>query len=103
MGKTKAKFKNFDFYQPKIVFDQPHYSPNRFLNRVADVVGVKNDRQLSGLLKLSQATISKIRTRKYPMSEASLLRIVEATGWSIKQARKELGEFEVMNANPAEA
>ncbi len=54
-------------------------------------LGCKNDSQLAVKLKLNKPDISKLRNRKYPLSHLKMVRMAEATGWSIYKIREILG------------
>ena len=51
----------------------------------------KNDSQLALKLGLNKPDISKLRNRKNPLSYHKMIRISEATGWSIYKIREILG------------
>lgn len=61
------------------------------LKEVQLELGCKNDAQLARVLGLNAPDISKMRNRKNPLSCHKMIRISEATGWSIYKIREILG------------
>lgn len=78
------------FFDHVTAFKTETYSPQLFLNKAARVLNCMNDSQLSQALQISQPTISNIRNGRSPISPRVLLRVIEATGWTVEQARAAL-------------
>lgn len=79
------------FYHPTAAKIKSSYSPHVFLNAAAKTLGVKNDQQLAKALDLLPSMLSKIRSRSIPVTPYAMLRVIEATGWTVEEARKKLG------------
>lgn len=61
------------------------------LKQVQVELNLKNDAELSRVLKITPGQISKLRHRVQPLSHLKMVRISEATGWSIYKIREILG------------
>ena len=61
------------------------------LKTLQEELGCKNDAQLSKVLGITPGQISKLRHRVQPLSHLKMVRIAEATGWSIYKIREILG------------
>lgn len=59
--------------------------PDRLLDTVMDYLNLKNDAALCRVLGVAPPMISKIRRRGLPLGPAVLLRLLEATGLSIRE------------------
>ena len=67
--------------------NNPDYDPVALLTAVSKKLGAKNDARLAVLLELGPPAISKIRNKSGAVSPFILLRMAEATGWTISVLR----------------
>lgn len=67
------------------------YTPEKLLDSVTKLVGVKNDAQLSKKINVAHPIISKIRNRKVGFSASVILAIHESTGLSLPVIRNLCG------------
>lgn len=58
------------------------------LDFIIEVHKLKNDRGLSRVLEVGQPTISKIRSRYFPVSSDMILRMHEKLGMPVAEIRK---------------
>lgn len=77
----------------KIHMQSPAYTPNRLLNRVMELCGVKNDAQLAALLHASPSTINRIRSRVNFFGGGIILRMQEVAGLTAQDVIDLLGEY----------
>lgn len=75
------------FYISANMVKHKNYDPVALLEEVSEKLGAKNDAKLSVLLELNPPQISKIRTKSLAISPFILLRMAEATGWTIAHLR----------------
>jgi len=68
------------------------YNPAHLIDALVQKLEISNDKELAELLGVSPSTISKIRTRKNPISPAVLVRIHELTDVAIADIRAIIGE-----------
>jgi hypothetical protein len=68
------------------------YNPNRLLDSLIEVVGLKNDAALSRALAVEAPVISKIRHGKLPVGGILLIRMHEISQLSIKDLRILMGD-----------
>lgn len=68
------------------------YNPNRLLDAIIEVVGLKNDAALSRALAVEAPVISKIRHKKLPIGGTLLIRMHEVSHLSIKELRSLMGD-----------
>lgn len=73
-------------------------TPNIVLDTIKDKFDLATDRELASHLKLGFQTISKIRTKIYPVSDTVILRIHEICGLPISEIRHlmELEDFRAL-------
>ena len=79
------------FFHPTAAKKKPEYNPEGLLDAAIAKLGLKNDAALAKALDLYAPLISKIRRRRIAVSPYFLLRLIEATGWTVAEARQELG------------
>lgn len=68
------------------------YDPNNLLDSVLKKMDLRNDAAMSRLLNVAAPIISKVRRRHIPIGGALLIRMHEATGLSIAELRKLMGD-----------
>jgi hypothetical protein len=68
------------------------YDPNTFLDKMLDILRLKNDAALSRALEVGPPVISKIRHGRLPVGAGLLIRIHEVTGLSVADLRLLLGD-----------
>jgi hypothetical protein len=73
--------------------NNPHYAPEKLLDMLAQVLRVKNDRQLAVRLGVLPSQICKIGKRLSPVSASFLINIHEETGLSLVVLRALMGDF----------
>lgn len=61
-----------------------------FLDAVKRQLKIKTDRRLAALLGFTAEYIGSIRRNRVPLTDSILLRILEATDWSIREVREML-------------
>lgn len=92
MAKTAPKIEPVaNFFKHKKAAELKTYAPQKFLDAITEHLKLKNDAQLAKALALSAPVISKVRNRQLPVTPLVMLRALEATGWTPKQAREALG------------
>ena len=79
------------FFHPTVAAAKATYSPENLLAAIAKDLKLKNDAQIAKALDLYAPLISKIRNRHITVTPYVLLRVVEATGWTVAEARQKLG------------
>jgi len=67
------------------------YDPDGLIDGLIDKLCLKNDAALSRLLAVAPPVISKIRHRRLPVGPSLLLRIQDATGIQVNEARQMAG------------
>jgi plasmid maintenance system antidote protein VapI len=60
------------------------FIPHPLFDRIIEIYKLKNDAALARALKMSPSNISRYRFRHRPICAHVILRIHDATGWSIK-------------------
>lgn len=68
------------------------YDPNKLLDAVSEKLQVRNDARLSKALDVAPPVISKIRHFKLPVGASMLIKMHEATGYSIRELRDLMGD-----------
>jgi hypothetical protein len=68
------------------------YDPNRFLDVLAEKLGVTSDKGLSRKLQLARHVIHAVRAGCLPIGASLLLAISEATGIGMPELRGFLGD-----------
>lgn len=69
-----------------------------FLDALIEALDLKNDAALSRLLEVKPPAISKIRNNRLPIGASIQIKILDITGWTVAEMRKELGDPEKMAA-----
>jgi hypothetical protein len=67
--------------------DPAEYDPNQVLDAIMEKLQLKNDAALSRALEVAPPVISKIRHRTLPIGATILLRMHEASDFSIRELR----------------
>lgn len=70
----------------------PDYAPGNLLDVLIVKLKVKNDRQLSMTTGYAASQLSRIRSKKQPISAEFLLMAHEETGMSIAEMRQLIGD-----------
>ena len=68
------------------------YDPNRLLDTLTQRLGVNSDKALSQKLKMNKTLVTRIRQKRLPLGASLLMGIHEATGISIPELKKILGD-----------
>jgi transcriptional regulator with XRE-family HTH domain len=68
------------------------YNPALLLDGLLQKLKLSNDKELAGLIGVTPSLISKIRTRRTPVSAAVLIRVNEITDVEISDIRAIIGE-----------
>jgi hypothetical protein len=68
------------------------YDPNRFLDVLAQKLGVTSDKGLSRKLQIAKHVLHAIRAGCLPIGASILLAISEATGIGMRELRNILGD-----------
>ncbi|WP_338762456.1 hypothetical protein [Massilia sp. METH4] len=68
------------------------YNPNRLLDALIDIMGLKNDAALARSLEVAPPVISKIRHLKLPVGASLLIRMHEVSELSIRDLRYLMGD-----------
>ncbi len=68
------------------------YDPNRLLDTLTQRLGVNSDKALSQKLKMNKTLVARIRQKRLPLGASLLMGIHEATGISIPELKKILGD-----------
>jgi plasmid maintenance system antidote protein VapI len=63
-------------------------TPNYLLNKVSEKLGCDMDKQLARRLDCNHSTICRLRTGQLQISSNLLIKIYDATGWSIEYIRE---------------
>lgn len=77
--------------------EDANYDPAKLLDALIDELLMelpqkkRNDAALSRALLLPPPVVSKIRNKKFPVTDAILVRIYDVTGWSIDKSRELMG------------
>ncbi len=61
--------------------------PHPLFDRILEVYKLKNDAALSRLLQIPPSNLSRYRSRVLPVGPNVILRVHDATGWSIKRIK----------------
>lgn len=105
LGNINAKGKKHSGIREMLHYDldAQTYKPNFFIQKMQEILKVKNDEALSDLLGMSHGAFSRIRHRKGYITPLMLLRLHDLTGMSAKELREIAGitynEEEVRMAN----
>lgn len=75
----------------KSLLKNPRYNPNKLLDIVTEKLGLKNDAALARELEITAPVISKTRNFALPVGPCLALRIMEATGASMKDLYRWMG------------
>lgn len=67
------------------------YTPGRLIDAASRALGVANDLQLSKALLIDKGQISRMRSRKTPISSGMLISVMDRTGWSLTKLRELAG------------
>lgn len=70
---------------------QPGYDPNPLLNTVQTKLALDSDAALARALRLTAPEVSKIRSRRLPISARALIRVHEHAGLPFVQIRQLIG------------
>lgn len=73
-------------------FLQCVYDPNRLLDALIEKMELKNDAALSRALEVGPPIISKLRHLRTPITAGLLIRMHEASGFSIRELRSLMGD-----------
>lgn len=68
--------------------DPQTQNPNHLLDRLLQLLGLKNDAALSRLMDVPPPVISKMRHYRNPVSSNFLIKAHDATGLSINELRE---------------
>lgn len=68
------------------------FDPNQFLDRLMQHMKVQNDEALAKRLKVSVKIIKNIRSRELPVAASILMCIEDATGISVAELRRWMGD-----------
>lgn len=72
--------------------DAEAFSPARLLDRLIELLQVKNDAELSRALEVSPPIVSKLRHNKSVLGPALLIRMHEVSGLTIRDLRYLAGD-----------
>lgn len=78
--------------QEKTLSELDSYNPDALIDYLQSQLDVKNDFGLAKKLKLSPASISKIRHRVTPVTADTLLTMHDVSGLTIKELRVLMGD-----------
>lgn len=67
------------------------YAPDKLMDALIERYKLKSDASLSRALRVSPALISKLRSKETPVTASVLLRIYDALGMGIDEARQLMG------------
>lgn len=67
--------------------ETPSDNPNNLINKLIQLLKVKNDAALAYELDVAPAVISKIRHRRIPVGPSMLVRMHEISGLSVRELR----------------
>lgn len=70
----------------------PDYDPNLLIDKLIEVLDLKNDAALSRALAIEAPIISKIRHGKLPIGGTMLIRMHDISNISIKELRSLMGD-----------
>jgi plasmid maintenance system antidote protein VapI len=68
------------------------YNPENLLDRLSQLLRVKNDAALARTLEVATPVINRIRRGHTPVRASILMRMQEASGMSLQELRKLLGD-----------
>ncbi len=81
-----------------------NYDPDQLLDALIEAMQLTNDRALARRLNVAEAVVRNIRRRKLPVSGSMLMWMHEATGISIAELRRLMGDrrtkFRLSNVRP---
>lgn len=77
---------------PKDGQNQLEYNPGRLLDMLIETLQLKNDAALCRVLEVAPPVISKIRHRRLPVGASLMIRMHEATDFSIRDIRYMMGD-----------
>lgn len=69
-----------------------HYNPSLLLDTLTKKLLLRNDAMLARILCINAPVLSKIRTRKSPVSAALLIRMHEVCGLEVRELRRLMGD-----------
>lgn len=69
-----------------------HYNPSLLLDALTKRLQLRNDAMLARILGINAPLLSKIRTRKSPVSAALLIRMHEVCGLQVRELRRLMGD-----------
>ena len=68
------------------------YDPNRLFDTLTQRLGVNSDKALSQKLKMTKSVVAGIRQKRLPVGASLIMGIHEATGISISELKRILGD-----------
>ncbi|MFC7518300.1 hypothetical protein ACFQUU_25125 [Herbaspirillum sp. GCM10030257] len=74
------------------LLEDSNYDPNKLLDRLIEVLNLKNDAALSRLLEVAPPIISKVRHRVLPVGPALLIRMHEVSDLNIRDLKDLMGD-----------
>lgn len=77
---------------PKDGQNQLEYNPGRLLDMLIETLKLKNDAALCRVLEVAPPVISKIRHRRLPVGASLMIRMHEATDFTIRDIRYMMGD-----------
>jgi plasmid maintenance system antidote protein VapI len=75
---------------PKTTQELKPQNPNLFLDKLLEILALKNDAALARLLEIGPPVISKLRHERVRVTASMLIKAHDATGLSIGQLREVL-------------
>lgn len=72
--------------------EEVSYDPNQLLDKLIELLHLKNDAALSRALEVAPPVISKIRHRRLPVGSSLLIRMHEISDLSIRELRELMGD-----------
>jgi len=75
----------------KDLLSNSSYNPAAFLDAVIKRLNLKNDAALSRTIDIAPPALSKVRSKIMPVGPALALRVMEATGASMKDLYRWMG------------
>lgn len=76
---------------PDLDLQDPAYTPNRLLDRVAEHCNARNDAALSYLLECNHGALTHIRQRHTAIGPWLMVKIMDVTGWHVQTVRELMG------------
>lgn len=82
----------YDMISPENIARYRTFDPGHMLDMVIERMNLRNDAALARMLMVPGSTVSRIRSRKIPVSAAVIIRLHESSNISVRGLRNLMGD-----------